>query len=193
VCSSDLVYADDPRYPSRQWLEDAKNMWGNSFLGFYFYDEPGGKQLDQASYPPVQAADNYSDAANKYVNTINWRLCSGPFAITKNFANSTEYQLFTSDYALYWYDYEAGYDTVFAEFGWNYSRQLNVDLCRGAATVQNKDWGVMITWTYMQPPYIESGPELYNDMMLAYENGAKYIIVFDSDKNYTKHPTARPA
>ena len=181
-----IVYADDPRYPSRQWLEDAKNMWGNSFLGIYFYDEPGGKQLDQASYPAVTAADNYSDAANKYINYLNWWLRSGPFAITKNFANSTEYQLFTSDYALYWYDYEAGYDTVFAEFGWNYSRQLNVDLCRGAATAQNKDWGAMITWTYMQPPYIESGPELYNDMLLAYENGAKYIIVFDSDKNYTQ-------
>jgi hypothetical protein len=95
--------------------------------------------------------------------------------------------LFTSDYALYWYDYEAGYDTVFAEFGWNYSRQLNIDLCRGAATLQNKDWGVIITWTYTQPPYMESGPQLYNDMVLAYENGAKYINIFDSDQNYTQN------
>ena len=29
-----------------------------------------------------------------------------------------EYQLFTSDYAFYWYDYEAGYNTVFDEFGY---------------------------------------------------------------------------
>ena len=43
----------------------------------------------------------------------------------------------------------------------------------------------MITWTYNNPPYIESGEELYNDMILAYENGAKYILVFDTDKNYT--------
>ena len=134
-----------------------------------------------------QSAENYSDAATQYVNDLNWYLRSGPYTITNSFAYPTEYQLFTSDYALYWYDYEAGYNTVFAEFAMNYSRQLNIALCRGAATVQNKDWGVMITWTYTQPPYMESGPELYNDMVLAYENGAKYIIVFDSNENYTQN------
>jgi hypothetical protein len=187
-----IVYSDDPRYPSSQWLEDAKNNWGNSFLGIYYLDEPGGKQLDQSNLPAVTAAENYSGAANQYVNTINWWLRSGRNAITQNFAYPTEYQLFTSDYALYWYDYEAGYNTVFNEFGWqtgwaNDSQQLNMALCRGAATVQNKDWGVMITWAYAQPPYMESGPELYNDMVLAYENGAKYIIVFDSNKNWTQN------
>jgi hypothetical protein len=93
--------------------------------------------------------------------------------------------LFTSDYALYWFDYRGGYDVVFAEFGWNYSRMLNVALCRGAATAHNSEWGVMITWTYNDPPYLESGPELYEDLVLAYENGAKYILVFDTNKNYT--------
>jgi hypothetical protein len=93
--------------------------------------------------------------------------------------------LFTSDYALYWFDYKGGYDVVFAEFGWNYSRQLNIALCRGAATAQNKEWGVMITWTYNHPPYLESRNELLEDMVLAYDNGAKYILVFDTNKNYT--------
>jgi len=93
--------------------------------------------------------------------------------------------LFTSDYAVYWFDYQAGYDVVFAEFGWNYSRHLNVALCRGAANVQNKEWGVMITWTYTQSPYLESGSELYDDLVLAYENGAKYILIFDTNENYT--------
>jgi hypothetical protein len=181
-----IVYTDNARYPSRQWFEDAKNSWGNSFLGIYFYDEPGGKQLDQTSYPLVTSADNYSDAANKYVSNLNWWLRSGPTAITKSFGNS-EYQLFTSDYSLYWYDYEAGYDTVFAEFALNYSRQLNIDLVRGAATVQNKDWGIMITNTFTEQPYMESGPDLYKDMVLAYENGAKYIIVFDSNPNWTQN------
>ena len=44
----------------------------------------------------------------------------------------------------------------------------------------------MITWTYNDPPYIESGSELYEDMVLAYENGAKYILVFDTNENYTE-------
>ena len=139
--------------------------------------------LTRPMYPIVTSADNYSDAANKYVSILNWWIRSGPYAITQNFAYPTEFQLFTSDYALYWYDYEAGYNTVFAEFGMNYSRQLNIALVRGAATVQNKDWGVILDWTYTQPPYLENGTELYNDMVLAYENGAKYIIVFDSNKN----------
>jgi hypothetical protein len=31
------------------------------------------------------------------------------------------YTLFTSDYALHWWDYQGGYDAVFAELGWNYT------------------------------------------------------------------------
>ena len=94
-------------------------------------------------------------------------------------------EAFTSDYALYWYDYKAGYDAVFAELGLNslsnntQLRQMTAEFARGAATVQNKDWGAIITWTYNSAPYIESGHDLYNDMMLAYNYGAKYVLVFD--------------
>jgi hypothetical protein len=94
--------------------------------------------------------------------------------------------LFTSDYALYHFDYSAGYDVVLAQLGWNYSRQLSIALCRGAATAQNKDWGVIITWAYTVPPYIESGKALYEDLVLAYNNGAKYIVIFDSNEEYTQ-------
>jgi hypothetical protein len=187
-----IVYSDDPGYPSKQWLEYARVNFGSRFMGLYYLDEEGGKQLDQEKYPVVRSAENFSDAANQYVTWINSGLRNGPFAITNNFDSPTEYQLFTSDYGLYWYDYEAGYNAVFAEFGWNtgyenYSRQLSIALCRGAATAFNQNWGVMITWAYKQPPYMESGPELYNDMMLAYENGAKYIVVFDSNANWTEN------
>ena len=144
-----IVYSDEPGYPSGQWLADAKNNWGNSFLGIYYCDEEGGKQRDQSVFPIVpqsyvnEAANfTYSDAAATYVNTLSRWLNTGPLAITLNFAYPTEYQLFTSDYAFYWYDYEAGYNTVFDEFGahtgWaNDSQQINMALCRGAATVQN--------------------------------------------------------
>ncbi|MEJ2271580.1 MAG: hypothetical protein P8X91_03675 [Candidatus Bathyarchaeota archaeon] len=160
-----------------EWFEYAKDRWNDLFLGFYFLDEVGGRQLDRI-HMPVREADSYADAGNKFVNSLNNILDPGNYY-------SSNSSVFTSDYALYWFDYRAGYDTVFAEFGWNYSRQLNIALNRGAATMQNKDWGVIITWTYNNPPYLESGPELYNDLVLAYQNGAKYILIFDSNEDYT--------
>ncbi len=187
-----IVYSDDPRYPSSEWFREAKNNWGDKFLGIYYLDEEGGKQLDQAKYPIVTTSTNYSEAAATYVNVMNQLLRNGSFSISQRFAYPTEYQLFTSDYGLYWYDYEAGYNTVFDEFGlrtgWaNDSQLLNLALCRGAATAFNQSWGVMITWAYNQPPYMENGSELYKDMVLAYNNGAKYIVVFDSNANYTQN------
>jgi hypothetical protein len=166
----------------RQWVEDARIRWGERFLGLYAYDEVGGNQMDQTELRLIEVADNYTDAADKYINQLKQILRH----TREDPINSGNLTLFTSDYVLYWFDYKASYDVVFAEFGWNYSRQLNVALDRGAATVQNKEWGVMITWTYNHPPYIESGTELYQDMILAYNNGAKYILVFDTNKNYTE-------
>jgi len=166
----------------RQWVEDARIRWGQRFLGLYAYDEPGGRQLDNATYRVlVETPANYADAAEKYASQLNNNLGY----VRESPINAGNFTLFTSDYALYWFDYRGGYDVVFAEFGWNYSRQLNVALCRGAATAQNKEWGVMITWTYNNPPYLESGDKLLEDMVLAYDNGAKYILVFDTNKNYT--------
>ena len=160
--------------PSTEWLEQAKAKWGDRFLGFYAYDEAGGWQLDNQDIKPVKEADNYTDAANQFESgmqrILDW--------YTRPYTNDTKYPLFTSDYALYWFDYKGGYDTVFAELGWNYSRQLNVALCRGAATMQGKDWGAILTWTYTNPPYLESSIQLFKDLMLAYKNGAKYINNF---------------
>lgn len=176
-----IIYAAESS-PRTQWIETAKNRWGDRFLGFYAFDEVGGHQLDQVAIM-VPQADNFTDASNQFVDHMSWRL--NRFFISK-YPSSVNPTLFTSDYALYWFDYKAGYDVLLGQFGWNYSRQLNVALCRGAAAVQNKSWGVMITWTYNDPPYIESGEELYNDLVLAYENGAEYILIFDSNEEYTE-------
>lgn len=167
--------------PQTQWIETARSRWGDRFLGFYAFDEVGGRQLDRVELV-VQQADNFTDASNEFVLDVSRRLNR----FTANYPSSWSPTLFTSDYALYWFDYEAGYDVLLAQLGWNYSRQLNVALCRGAAAVQNKSWGVIITWTYNDPPHIESGEELYNDLVLAYNNGAEYILIFDSNKGYTE-------
>ncbi|HIJ07835.1 TPA: hypothetical protein HA274_00550 [Candidatus Bathyarchaeota archaeon] len=179
-----IVYTDDhepPTLPSRQWIENAKIRWSSRFLGLYVYDEVGGKQLDLYEWRIVEKADNNSDARNQFVAHIDSLIQ----VATSNTTANEGIQVFSSDYALYWFDYKAGYDVLFAEFGWNYSRQMNVAFCRGAAEAQKKEWGVMITWTYSVEPYLESGEELFKDMVSAYDNGAKYILIFDTNENYT--------
>lgn len=163
--------------PGNLTYEEAKARWGDHLLGIYRFDEPGGKVLDNdKDWDFVGDASTYSEASDIYVQ----RLKSG---LANRLALNCS--LFTSDYAAYWFDYKAGYTGVFAEFGWNYSRQLNVAMCRGAANAQGKEWGVMITWTYTHPPYIESGDELYKDMIFAYDSGAKYIAIFDANEGWT--------
>ncbi len=162
-----------------EWINDAKQKWKDNFLGLYSYDEPGGHQIDRDDpFMIIKEASNYSDAANKYVENLSGRYLSE--------FKTYDLPLFTSDYALYEFDYRAGYSVVLAEYAWNHSRPLNTALCRGSATVHGKEWGVMITYTYTNNTlqYLASGPEIYQDMVTAYENGAKYILVFD----YAKDP-----
>jgi hypothetical protein len=73
-----MIYAcpiDDPEklLIQCQWVLDAKPRWGEKFLGLYAFDEPGGRQLDNATFKVVEDeywfADNCTDAADKYVNT----------------------------------------------------------------------------------------------------------------------------
>ncbi len=159
-------------FNSLAWASTAKEKYGEKFKGYYLYDEPGGNQVDQGDY--VQFDQNsmpcdYRDAANTYIYYLYIQL--------RDFMEETN--LVTSDYALYWFDYEAGYDTVFCEFGWNSSRALNIAQCRGAAEMHNKTWGAVLTWTYTEFPYMESPSDLYQDMVTAYDAGAKYVLVFN--------------
>ncbi|MCJ7767682.1 hypothetical protein MUP79_04775 [Candidatus Bathyarchaeota archaeon] len=86
---------------------------------------------------------------------------------------------FTSDYALYWFDYKSGYDVMLAQLGWNDTIPQDIALVRGAARMQGKPWGAIITWKYTEPPYLDTGKEIYNQMLMAYEAGAEYVLVFN--------------
>ena len=190
-----------PNYPWRlPWLDSAKQRWGDRLLGVYYYDEPGGTQLDynwssilnriklrnttsyQANAPAIEAylngssmLRNYDVAAKIYLNYMETD--SNLTALKTH-----SFTVFTSDYALYWFDYLGGYDVLLAQFGWNDTLVQDIALARGAARMHNKPWGAIITWKYDEPPYLDSGKEIYNQMRMAYEAGAKYVVIFNYPK-----------
>ena len=187
----------NPNYPWQiPWLDYAKQTWGSHFLGVYLFDEPGGQVIDQNQTTAFnQLKNSYPFAYYQHQIGINLTLngslpidntdaASHFLSILKaelglNQLESRSIQSFTSDYALYWFDYQAGYDTIFAELGSNQSSTQTIALARGAATMQNKTWGTIITWTYDQPPYIVNGTEMYSQLMESYTAGAKYEVIFD--------------
>ena len=159
-------------YDPFEWMTDAKTKYGDKFLGVYRYDEPGGNQIDLGREALVTNATSYDNAAQQYVDYLG---------VIINFYRGYA-PVFTSDYALHWFDYKCNYSAIFTEFTSNNTREIAVAQNRGAATSFEADWGAITVWKYDAPPYIESGEELYNDMIIAYRSGAKYIIVFNYPK-----------
>ena len=179
--------------------------WGSKFLGMYYNDEPGGIQLDGSWRKFFErAGDSLGDIDHPALQDLD-KIRQEMLGYLENGTKSVDYQkerdfyvnriliddeglqklkqagipTFTSDYGLFWWDYQGGYDTLFAELGWNCSVPEQIDLVKGASNMQNKTWGAMITWRYNQQPYIDSADSIYSQMVTSYEAGAKYIAIFN--------------
>lgn len=178
------------------WLDFAKKRWADQFLGVYYYDEPGGIQLDYNwsryfYYLKLQNSTMYQLHASAMEAFMNGSLAKDYDLAAKIYVDRIKDDIgihelkkrsiktFTSDYALYWYDYLGGYDVVLVQLGWNESIAKSIGLTRGAARMQNKPWGAIITWKYDAPPYLDSGEEVYNQMLSVYKTGGEYVTIFN--------------
>ncbi|MGE5575287.1 MAG: hypothetical protein ACM3UL_04055 [Ignavibacteria bacterium] len=192
------------------WLDYATQRFGNQFLGIYYYDEPGGIQLDIDNnewahffnsylrrYENSSLYRTHSEGINQFINgTLTRNYESAARVYVDSFKRYSDLQelhnrsipIFTSDYALYWYTYKGGWDVLLTQLGWNISVQQDIALARGAAKMQNNEWGAMITWKYDEPPYIDTGDEIYKQMQMAYTAGANYIVIFNFPQNDTLNP-----
>ena len=186
------------------WFQSAQQKYGDKFLGAYYDDEPAGIQLDynwfnfflnyssffQGNPHASLLHQIFADLEDKMANTTrpqpeNYDTEAAWFQMIlksnqgHNSLHKAEITTFTSDYLLYWFDYLGGFDTMLAQFGWNNTITQEIALARGAATLQNKTWGTIVTWKYNQSPYLDTGEEIYNQLNAAYRAGAEYAVIFN--------------
>ncbi len=146
---------------------------------FYTMENGTDRIAQEETYEQILSKNpipNVDVAAAKFTNKTQERIDD---LINQWQLNERSFPIFTADYGLYWWDYQGGYDMVLAELGWNNTVAQEIGLVRGAANLQGKRWGTIITWKYTQPPYLTSGDEMFSQMRTSYECGAEYVVVFN--------------
>ncbi|MDR2707753.1 MAG: hypothetical protein LBB87_03280 [Nitrososphaerota archaeon] len=156
-------------------IKDINNFYTSENITKYPYDMPSYEELLE-QYP----LRNVDSAAQFFVDTNKSYLEH----IDKEQLQKEEILIFTADYGLYWWDYLGGFDVILAELGWNNTIAQEIGLVRGAANLQEKSWGTILTWKYDQPPYLTDGEEMFEQMKTSYQAGAEYILIF----NYSEDP-----
>ena len=143
-------------------------------------------QAENNTYIPYSCQELYDLYPFKNYNvTSDWFIAAHQSNLASLIGDQNDVISFTSDYALYWFDYLSGYGVILAHFGWNHTVAQDIALVRGAANLQNKEWGAIITWKYNHPPYLDTGEAIYEQLHTAYETGAKYAVIFNYAENMT--------
>ena len=117
----------------------------------------------------------YSEVADAYTTSELGQLSS--------IGNQSDVHLFTSDFGLYWFDYLGGYNTVFGELFGEQTDAVTLGLVRGAADLQGKSWGTMIEWGNRTSVTLQSGDQIYDELLQTYQDGGQYGIVFNYAPN----------
>ena len=77
----------------------------------------------------------------------------------------------------YWFDYLAGYDAVFAEFGWTNDEIRHISMQRSGKCAENKTVGsnnlFSLQTTLRQ---WQASSQMLEDLNMAYSAGAQYIL-----------------
>lgn len=166
--------------------DNETNLSSQSLSYNYYTMENGSDYLSQAeTYQQVKNKNPIPDcnvAAKLFINQT-----STPIANLKKQWNIREgsFPIFTADYGLYWWDLQSGYDIVLAELAWNNSATQEIGLARGAANMQGKSWGTILTWKYTHAPYLTDGAEMFDQLKASYRAGAEYAVVFNYSPDMT--------
>ncbi|PVX25289.1 MAG: hypothetical protein CW691_05010 [Candidatus Bathyarchaeum sp.] len=180
---------------THDFYEEGNSTFLNIIFATFYPNGTISAKIQERNNPPIPM-DNYTTTYSyeELLSNRPFQTCDETTDMFVDCHNSNlergmylniDFTTFTSDYALYWFDYLCGYDVILTQVGWNHTLEHDIALVRGAANLQNKEWGAIITWKYNNLPYLDTGEAILNQLTTAYTTGAKYGIIFNYAQNMT--------